>query len=163
MTTQTERPNIGLKNILDHAAKVTPEDRVAGVYVLLKDYQIVFAGASNKCEQKVRTLAEAGEYDFDSYAVFQTGASTSSDTQTVLAEIVLLHRPPYNVSLPSNPAYKSKLFFKTEHKISGYSINKLTRQGRVKAYPYGGLFYYHVNAMLDAYDAAPKRHDGEVL
>lgn len=103
-----------------------------GIYLLLLDDEIVYAGQSEEVEHRILAAVKSGK-EFDSYAVISCDEETEEEITDLLAEYIVEYTPVYNTILPTNRKWAA---IGTIRRLSPHHYNDLKkhiRNNRIKS------------------------------
>jgi len=114
--TEQETTRRWLLDRIEGAAPIDVEPRQRGLYVLLRESQIVYVGQSQDVHQRIITHAREGVKIFNQYKIFTPVYCDNMDTKEAIL-IMALGFPEYNQTLPHNPYWGSIYTIASEHNV----------------------------------------------
>lgn len=94
-----------------------------GIYLLLCEDEIVYAGQSDEVEHRVYIQAKSDK-EFDTFLVIECKNMTTDEITDLLAEYIVEYTPVYNTLLPTNSKWAA---LSTIRRLSSHPYNDIKR------------------------------------
>lgn len=122
-------PELNLDQILKSKTAIR---KVASIYFLIRDSEMVYVGQSENAVQRVGSHLAEGAKDFDSYSIHNYEGVSCQELNDLEADCIVKFSPIYNHTLPRNAKYKSAAQLKEMLGIGGWAFRRLVKENNIQ-------------------------------